>query len=135
MDTMRISDTDRERTAERLRAAVGEGRLDLTAYEDRVRLAYASVTRADLDAVTADLPAPAGPRKPERRHAEQAEAWRAWRNVSVLLIAIWGATSLAAGHPIFFWPVFPVVTWAAVMLMHTAPRRTGTGAGARGCAR
>ena len=127
MDTTRISDADRQRTAERLHAAVGEGRLDLTAYDDRVRLAYGAVTRADLDRVTTDLPVPA---KRPAAAPRWGEEWRSWFGVSLILISIWAATSLAAGHPIFFWPVFPVGIWAAAIVAQTVTGRPAHG----GCA-
>ena len=131
MDTTRISDADRQRTAERLHAAVGEGRLDLTAYDDRVRLAYGAVTRADLDRVTADLPAAVVLTKTPAAPAPRWSAeWRSWFGVSLILISIWAATSLAAGHPIFFWPVFPVGIWAAAIVAQTVTGRPAHG----GCA-
>lgn len=52
-----MADADREAASERLRNAVAEGRLELAELDDRLGLAYAAKTRADLDAATADLPA------------------------------------------------------------------------------
>ena len=60
---MRISDADRHRVAEVLREAAGEGRLDLDELDERLGLAFAAKTYADLVPITADLhvvhPAPA----------------------------------------------------------------------------
>ena len=32
-----------------------------------------------------------------------------WLGVSLLLLAIWGFTSLTAGYLIYFWPAWPIV--------------------------
>src|SRR3954464_3308636 len=53
---MRVSDRDRQAAAERLRLALGEGRLDLLEYDDRLAKAYAAVTYGDLEPLFADLP-------------------------------------------------------------------------------
>jgi hypothetical protein len=113
-DTTRVSDDDRERTATVLRAAVGRGQLSLTEVDERLRRAYAAVTRHDLAVVTADLPAPAPTTSaaPAARPAGREAEWRSWAGVSLLLLGIWAATSLAAGHALFFWPVFPIGFWA-----------------------
>ncbi len=57
-DRLRVSDADREQAAERLRQAAGDGRITLTELDERLELAYAARTYADLDAVTSDLPGP-----------------------------------------------------------------------------
>ncbi len=53
----RIADADREVVAARLREAMAEGRLDLEETEERLTAVYAARTVADLDVLTADLPA------------------------------------------------------------------------------
>ena len=58
-DGMRAADTDREATAERLRVALEEGRLDLHEYDERLQQTYGAKTYAELDTVLADLPGPA----------------------------------------------------------------------------
>ena len=54
----RVGDADREAVALVLREAATEGRLDFTELEERLSAAYSAKTQADLDALTADLPAP-----------------------------------------------------------------------------
>jgi hypothetical protein len=55
----RISDADRERVAEILREAAGDGRIDLGELEQRLEAAYAAKTYGDLAPITHDLaPAP-----------------------------------------------------------------------------
>ncbi|APU40438.1 MULTISPECIES: DUF1707 SHOCT-like domain-containing protein [unclassified Streptomyces] len=58
---LRASDADRDRVVERLRDAVAEGRLDMDEFEERLEAAYKSRTYAELEPLTADLPAPTGP--------------------------------------------------------------------------
>jgi hypothetical protein len=55
---LRVSDADREATLVRLREAGGEGRLTLEELAERVERADAARTWGELDALTADLPAP-----------------------------------------------------------------------------
>ena len=32
-----------------------------------------------------------------------------WLGVSALVLAIWAATSASAGHPLYFWPIWPIL--------------------------
>jgi hypothetical protein len=68
---LRASDADREHTAELLRRAAGEGRLDVDELEERLSSVYATRTQRELDALVADVVAPEdrprGPRVPVRR--------------------------------------------------------------------
>ena len=56
---MRVSDSDREQTAGVLREAASHGRITMDELDERLELAYAAKTYADLAAVTQDLPGPA----------------------------------------------------------------------------
>ena len=56
MSTFRASDEERERVAESLRGDLLAGRLTVEEYEERLARAYRATTRADLDALAADLP-------------------------------------------------------------------------------
>jgi hypothetical protein len=53
---MRVSDADRDRASEVLREAAGQGRISMDELDERLELAYAAKTYADLAAVTRDLP-------------------------------------------------------------------------------
>jgi hypothetical protein len=55
----RASDAEREATVVRLREAAGEGRLTVEELAERIDAAYAATTHAQLEPLTADLPAPA----------------------------------------------------------------------------
>jgi DUF1707 SHOCT-like domain len=56
---IRASDGEREEVLRRLQDAFAEGRLGDDEFDDRMRAALAARTRADLDSLLADLPAPA----------------------------------------------------------------------------
>jgi hypothetical protein len=79
---LRASDADRERTAEVLRQAAGEGRLNVEELEERLNTTYASRTHRELQRLTADIVvseahAPAGmPRRmPIRQSAREGTKW------------------------------------------------------------
>lgn len=55
---LRAADADRERVAQILHDAVGEGRLTVTEADDRLKTVYAAKTLGELEPVTADLPVP-----------------------------------------------------------------------------
>ncbi|MGE5288383.1 MAG: DUF1707 SHOCT-like domain-containing protein [Micromonosporaceae bacterium] len=55
---IRASDREREDVLRRLQDAFAEGRLGDDEFDDRMRAALAARTRADLDVLLADLPAP-----------------------------------------------------------------------------
>ena len=55
---VRASDAEREALVERLNLACGEGRLNLEEFSERLELAFAARTRAELDALVEDLPQP-----------------------------------------------------------------------------
>jgi Domain of unknown function (DUF1707)/Cell wall-active antibiotics response 4TMS YvqF len=53
---LRASDADRDRTAEVLRDAFGQGRITVAEMEERLTLVYAAKTYAELEPITRDLP-------------------------------------------------------------------------------
>ncbi|MEQ3554980.1 DUF1707 domain-containing protein [Pseudonocardia nematodicida] len=128
-ELVRVSDADRQETADRLKLAQDEGRLSLSEYDERLRAAYAAATRGELDQVVADLPKVKRKHLPsvraDRAEAQKAESkraylkeWRSWAGVAVLLTAIWAITSIASGQLNFFWPIFPIGIWGAVLVAH-----------------
>ncbi|MDA2808891.1 DUF1707 SHOCT-like domain-containing protein [Nocardiopsis suaedae] len=129
----RAADSDRDAVAERLAAALAEGRLKEDEYRERLDAALSAVTLGDLDPLTADLP-PAGTSAPAPRPEgpidlaaageanapsvwkEQAEAWRPWAGGAVIMVGIWGLTSVLAGEATAFWPIIPLGIWALVVI-------------------
>src|SRR5215470_9122623 len=55
--SMRASDADRERVANVLREAAGDGRLTMEELDERLDAVYAAKTYAELEPITRDLPA------------------------------------------------------------------------------
>jgi hypothetical protein len=117
---LRASDADRSAVAQRLQVAVDQGRLTLTDYDERLQQVYGARTYGELERVTADLPAAAVPAVRAEVSPgfwqEQAQEWRGWAGTAIVLVAIWGITSVAAGGALFFWPMFPIGIWGAILL-------------------
>jgi hypothetical protein len=72
---LRVSDADRERVAERLRDAAGEGRLTVEELDERVEAAYGARTAGELAELTADLPVTAGSRLPAAPSSRKPRRW------------------------------------------------------------
>ncbi|MEU7616671.1 DUF1707 domain-containing protein [Micromonospora rifamycinica] len=188
-DGMRAADTDREATAERLRVALEEGRLDLHEYDERLQQTYGAKTYAELDTVLADLPGPAsaqrsalapagtgpgvppGPVDPDPTAVAGqgatpgrpvdgelvggetaggrpvaggpagagsgrwlAEVWVPWLRVAAILTVIWAISALGSRDLPFYWPVWVLGPWGAMLVLRTVGG-FGTGVPARDVAR
>ncbi len=105
MSGVRASDADRERVAERLRAASAEGRLTADEHEERLERAFSARTDAELEPLVSDLPEVRTPRRPPRRGPDR-DHQRAYIAVNLMLVAIWALTG--AGY---FWPIWPILGW------------------------
>lgn len=136
---MRAADTDREAVADRLRAALNEGRLDLHEYDERLQRAYAAKTYADLNGLLTDLPAtvPAGQAQvvPVGRSADLVpgadgrypgatgrwliETWDSYFGSVAITVAIWAVISVMSGELGYFWPGWVAGPWGAVLLVNT----------------
>jgi DUF1707 SHOCT-like domain len=128
-EEMRAADSDRQYVADRLRAALDEGRLDLGEYDDRLKATYAARTYGELDKVLNDLPGVAPPERsqvarpaaapgaqPRRRgHPWLWAIWSGWVTTSLILFVIWVLTG--AHHTV--WPLWVAIPWGAVLLART----------------
>ncbi|HEX2075383.1 MAG TPA: DUF1707 domain-containing protein [Geodermatophilus sp.] len=144
---LRASDADRTAVANQLGQHMAAGRLTVDEYEERLVRAYAARTYGELDELTADLPAlrPAGhtDAAPAPAHpyaaahwsgpwpggATHHAAWRSWLGTAVLVLTIWLATSVAAGELQYFWPIWVIGPWGAVLLLRTLAGRRDDGDG------
>ncbi|MFC4947891.1 DUF1707 SHOCT-like domain-containing protein [Pseudonocardia sp. GCM10023141] len=110
---LRVSDADRTAAAARLEAAVADGRLTVSEYDERLRNAYGAVTRGELDQLTADLPVPGNAPQPVESMPSRGTACssdlRNWVLSSMFFTAIWAWSSIASGHLLFFWPLFIIL--------------------------
>ncbi len=144
---LRAADVDRAAVADVLGAHMSAGRLTVAEFDERLSRAYAAKTYGELDELTADLPPlPAGAAArvpapaPEARPAPAAHAspsawthgwddghsWRSWLTTSLIVLTIWAATSLASWEFHYFWPIWVIGPWGAVLLAQTVAGR-GTG--------
>jgi DUF1707 SHOCT-like domain/2TM domain len=105
MSDLLASDADRDRIAERLRAAAAEGRLSAEELEERLEGAFGARTERELEPLTADLPDAPERRAPSRLRWD-TEHVRAYVSVSVMLVAIWALTGAD-----YFWPIWPILGW------------------------
>src|SRR6478609_5093405 len=128
---MRVSDADRQAAADRLRAAMGEGRLDLLEYDTRLARAYAAVTYGELDQLFTDLPAHAAPgvavsTPPAVSRPVPAVRsgfaglptalkvlWTIWFGAVLINLTVWLLVSLGNG-PEYFWPMWMAVPGVAL---------------------
>ena len=134
---LRAADADRAAVAVVLGRHMSAGRLTLDVFDERLARAYAARTFGELDELTADLPAvePARPPVPTQPAApaptgESAvgrrdgwddvhSSWRSWLSTSLIVIAIWATISLANWELLYFWPVWVIGPWGAVLLAQT----------------
>jgi Domain of unknown function (DUF1707) len=116
-DTL-VSDAERERAADRLRTAAGEGRLTTEEFSERIDRAYAARTHGQLEEVLVGLPKPAQPARPRRSARE-----RLWRLAlwfvppNLVCIGVWAASG-ANGD---FWPKW-VLLGTGIRLLFGARR-------------
>jgi hypothetical protein len=146
-EELRAADVDRQFVADRLKAALDEGRLSLQEYDDRLKDTYAARTYGDLDKLLADLPgverqqlvpqppvgahpvnaaSPVQRDEPRGRTRWLAPVWGTWLTVVLITNAVWLATVLFGGHAAY-WPVWVMLPWGAVLLAGTI----GAGHGGR----
>jgi hypothetical protein len=117
---LRCSDADREATAEILRGAHSEGRLDTSELEQRLQRCYAAKTYSDLDQCVDDLPRPPEP-EPKRRSV--------WQLVPVVAIALVFMV-VVAFHAV--WLPWPLVLFALIGLTRASRGFRTPGGGVAG---
>jgi hypothetical protein len=138
-EDLRVSDVERAAGQERLRRAVADGQLDLAEFDERCAKVWAARTRADLSAVTRDLPeppAPAPPAAPAPRSRVFADtgggtAMRVlatiWACAFVVNVLVWLLASVAGGELLYVWPVWLTPPAAALGVLYATgigrPRR------------
>ena len=133
---LRAADTDRAAVAGVLGEHMAAGRLTLDEYDERLTRAYAARTFGQLEELTADLPTldtPRGPEPAEQRapaaasmtgcgswtQDTDANSWRSWLTTALIVIGVWATISLASWELLYFWPVWVIGPWGAVLLAQT----------------
>jgi Domain of unknown function (DUF1707) len=112
LSELRVADADREQVVEELREHAGAGRLTSDELEERIERAYRARTRADLDALRADLPVSSTTvklawikRKAQLRRRLAQEAGGGV-GVSALSVGVWLLTG--SHHHNEFWPAWVI---------------------------
>ncbi|OLM34207.1 DUF1707 domain-containing protein [Pseudonocardia sp. Ae706_Ps2] len=130
MVDVRIGDAERERALERLGRHVGDGRLDLAEFSTRSEQVAAARTASELAAVEADLPRLPRPVDPERerrvRRVVLAATWGPWALTAVIVLTIWAAVALGGGGG-YFWPIWVIGPWGALLALGTLTGRSVAG--------
>ncbi|WP_324275171.1 DUF1707 domain-containing protein [Blastococcus brunescens] len=129
---LRAADADRAAVADVLGRHMSAGRLTVAEYDERLARAYAAKTYGELESLTADLPAAVPDHRPDplptpsagstvARHGWDGDphSWRSWLTTSLIVVTIWAATSLASWEFHYFWPVWVIGPWGAVLLAQT----------------
>lgn len=146
---LRAGDADREATATRIRRAYVEASLTLEEFDTRTAAAWAATTRAELAALTADLPAPTPYSPTTDNHSPMAvnplamnpmltrptgisKGRRAlhiitmiWLTLSLVNVAIWMLVcigNLSWIYPWWIWVLVPAGTALAVIRRFVSPR-------------
>ncbi len=142
---IRASDRDREQVVTRLRGAVGDGRLTMDEYMERMEHAYQAVTYGDLAALYADLPAGAPiaevPRIGEQEPAPLAVTpraraswrgalaglpcvlkvlWGIWLTAVLINVVVWVLVTATTGHLAYPWPLWVAGPYGAALLAMSA---------------
>lgn len=106
---LRVGDSEREQTADRLRSAHGEGRLDADEFQERIGRCYEAKTVGELQDLVADLPG-------EQRHGRSSrQFWLMprWRAALPILFAVILVGAVIHGHHgqhgHVLWAVLPLV--------------------------
>jgi hypothetical protein len=125
---LRVADADREQMVEELREHALAGRLSSEEMEERIGGAYRARTRADLDALRADLPVSSTSvalalhkRKGQLRRRLVQEAGGGL-GISALCVGVW----LASGSGTSFWPAW-VIGATLLPVIHDSWRLLGPG--------
>jgi hypothetical protein len=137
---LRAADADRAVVADVLGRHMAAGRLTVAEYEERLTRAYAARTYGDLAELTTDLPdaapAPAASgatvategASPVRWgahgwHGADPGDWRSWASTAAIVLAIWATTSLISWEFLYFWPIWVIGPWGAILLVQSLTGR------------
>jgi hypothetical protein len=99
---IRAGDADRGRVVAQLGRHLGEGRLDVSEFDDRVTRTHAAVYLDELPPLLADLPADPSPaRQPARRPDRADRAARAAVPFLIAMVLAWSVVAMVNGVPPF----------------------------------
>ncbi|WP_032401881.1 DUF1707 SHOCT-like domain-containing protein [Rhodococcoides fascians] len=123
---LRVSNDEREVVVNTLGVAMGEGRLTLVEYEQRLDAVWASRTRGDLAEVVRDLPDAEKSKAHESKARDVAhttskwreylDEWRWWFGGAVVMNGIWAVQWISDGEPTAYWPLWPLGIWGIILI-------------------
>jgi hypothetical protein len=135
---LRAGDADRSAVAATLGRHMAAGRLTLDEYDERLARAYGAKTYGELAELTADLPTERGVAPTSaptltgptpirscsspmgrRGRAAGRSVWASWLSTAAVVVSIWLITSMASGGPNYFWPIWILGPWGAILLVQT----------------
>jgi hypothetical protein len=134
---LRAGDADRAAVATALGRHMAAGRLTVDEYDERLGRAYAARTYGELAELTADLPSTGRGSAPEASPSRAPaptcgpmggpwawrghgySAWQSWLRTALIVIAIWAVSSIASAGLLYFWPIWVLGPWGAVLLAQT----------------
>ncbi len=136
-DSMRASDTDRQRVVDALQEQTGQGRLTLSEFEERSTRAYAATTLGDLRTLVTDLPVDVLPlatvntaQVPPQWHTGYRQLPAARRHgalpLAVTLLAVLVVTTVVASviTGVFIFP-FPLLIFGFILMRGFGGRGPG----------
>ena len=128
---VRASDAERERTVVSLRRAFAAGRIHMDELEDRIERAYTATWRAELRALTRDLPfeLPMPIDRPRfvggvdrlQRALFRMHAWT-YVTFNTVCVSVWAW----GGGQEAFWPALPMAAGGALLAGHCKSSRAAT---------
>jgi hypothetical protein len=130
---MRVGDTERERTVNRLGQAFTQGYLSMEEYDARLQQAVQADTAGTLDRLLVDLPIQRIDRRDPRRRARRVAAARkgvkihfaAYLAMCLIVLTVWTAVAVTVGDW-YFWPVWPILGAGIGLVSHAIPIRQCT---------
>ena len=117
---LRAADSDRDYATRLVEQARLDGRLTVEEAEERVARASASRSLGALLPLVGDLMAVAtGPSaaRGHRGHRFTRGGAMGWVGLALLFNAIWVMTSLSAGRPLYYWPMWPLFFMGLPLVM------------------
>ncbi|HEY3544904.1 MAG TPA: DUF1707 domain-containing protein [Propionicimonas sp.] len=117
---LRAADADRDYAVRLVEAARLDGRLSVGEAEERTARASGSRTLGELLPLVGDLmavtPMGSSARFDRGRRFMRGGAM-GWVGLALLFNAIWIMTSLSAGHPLYYWPMWPLFFMGLPLVM------------------
>lgn len=106
---LRASDGDRDYASRVLDQALADGRLAASEHQERRDRLASSRTFGELVPLVSDLMVPiAGSHQANLGMRLRRAGALGWVGLAILFNAIWLMTSLTAGRPLYYWPMWPM---------------------------